>query len=251
MEQNQDTNKDWFVDQEKPSEIGSLYEDKSVKDHKYFVRIKSQHLLKKAKELYGDISKIVCVDVGCGTGETIEYFQDSFKYTIGCDYVFGMLHHALAKSMRNTCFINSLSEQLPFKENSVDIVALYGVLHHIDSQGKLTQTLNEINRVLKPKSIVAIYEFNPLNPGSRIIVNTCEIDKAVTLDGYKKSIFPTTFFHWELKTIIKQSNFEILTQEYLLIFPKILSFLRPVEKLLSKIPIGAMSATFGRKSIYL
>ena len=88
------SSKDWFARSDAPTNIGQEYEEKAVKDHKYFVRVKSRHFLRVIKKLHTCSKDFNCVDLGCGTAETTEHFQDEFKYTIGCDYSFGMLKFA-------------------------------------------------------------------------------------------------------------------------------------------------------------
>ncbi len=239
--------KDWFIRPDTFSDIGQEYEKKAVKDHKYFVGVKSRHFLRVIKKLYRHPQDFTCVDLGCGTAETTEYFQDKFKYTVGCDYSFGMLNFAAQKNLKRTYLINSISEVLPFKDKSVNIAVLFNMLHHIDSKEKLIQTLTEVYRVLKDRGMIAIYEMNPLNPLTRYVVNTNEIDSAVNLDGHRKSLYPTTFYRWETKSIIKQCGFKIRRQEYLAFFPKFLSFLLPLERYMAKIPIGGLYSVFGEK----
>lgn len=238
---------DWFARPDESKKIGQEYEEKAVKDHKYFVRVKSHHFLRVVKKFYNRTRDFNCVDLGCGTAETTEYFQDEFKYTLGCDYSFGMLKFAGQKNLKGTYLINSVSEMLPFQNSSIDIVVLFNMLHHIESKEKLIQTLTEVSRVLKNRGMIVIYEMNPLNPLTRHVINTNEIDSAVNLDGYKKSLYPTTFYTWEARTIMKQCGFKIWRQEYLVFFPKILSFLLPLEKFLAKIPVGGLYSVFGVK----
>lgn len=242
-----DSGEDWFIRPDTVSDIGQEYEKKSVKDHKYFVGVKSRHFLRMIKKLQNGTQDFTCIDLGCGTAETTEYFQDKFKYTIGCDYSFGMLNFAAKKNLKHTYLINSISEVLPFKDKSVNVAVLFNMLHHIDSKEKLIQTLTEVHRVLKHRGMIAIYEMNPLNPLTRYVVNTNEIDSAVNLDGYRKSLYPTTFYTWETRSIINRCGFKIRRQEYLAFFPKFLSFLLPLERCMAKIPIGGLYSIFGLK----
>lgn len=238
---------DWFVSNSDSINIGSDYEAKLLKNHKYYVKVKSLHLLKKAKELYGNTQKLICIDLGCGLAETTEYFQDKFNHVFGCDSSFGMLEYAAKKNLKNVTFKLCKSERLPFDTNTIDIVVMYGIIHHIDSGEKIVQTFNEVNRILKKGGMVAVYDFNPLNPLSRYIVKTCPIDIGVNLDGYRKSVFPTTFYSWELMEIFKSSGFMIAKHEYLIFFPKILSALAPLERFLARIPFGSMYSIIGVK----
>lgn len=243
----QRNNSDWFVSNSGSSGIGSDYEAKALKNHKYYVKVKSLHLLRKAEELYKDTRGLVCIDLGCGTAETTEYFQDKFKHVFGCDYSCGMLEYAAKKNLRNVTFKLCQSESLPFDNESIDIVIMYGLIHHIDSGNKIEHTFNEAKRVLKKGGIVAVYDFNPLNPISRYIVKTCPIDVGVNLDGYKKSLFPTTFYSWELIGILKNAGFMIVKYEYLLFFPKIFSGLVYLERFLAALPFGGMYSIIGIK----
>ncbi len=240
-------NADWFASNNDSVNIGFDYEAKALKNHKYYVRVKSLHLLRKAEELYGNIKNLICVDFGCGTAETTEYFQDKFGHVFGCDCSPGMLEYAAHKNLKNVTFKLCQSGRLPFDSNSVDIVLMYGVIHHIDNGEKIVKIFNEISRILKKGGAVAVYDFNPLNPFSRYIVKTCAIDTGVNLDGYRKSTFPTTFYSWELITILKSSRFIIAKHEYLLFFPKILSALIPLERLLARVPFGGMYSIIGIK----
>jgi len=239
--------KDWFIRPDTSSDIGQEYETKTVKDHKYFVSVKSRHFLRVIKKLHNCSQDFNCIDLGCGTAETTEHFQGEFKYTIGCDYSFGMLRFAAQKNLKYTYLINSISEELPLKDRSVNVAVLFNMLHHIDSKEKLIQTLTEVYRVLKNRGMIVIYEMNPLNPLTRYVVNTNEIDSAVNLDGYRKSLYPTTFYTWEARSIIRQCGFKTWRQEYLVFFPKFLSFLLPLERFLAKIPMGGLYSIFGIK----
>lgn len=238
---------DWFVFHGDSADTGADYEAKALKDHKYYVKVKSLHLLRKAEEIYGNTKNLICMDLGCGTGETIEYFQNKFSHIFGCDYSRGMLEYAAKKNLKNVTFKLCQSEKLPFDNDSVDVVLMYGIIHHIDAGEKIVQAFDEVNRILKKGGMVAVYDFNPLNPVSRHIVKTCQIDVGVNLDGYKKSVFPTTFYSWELIAILKRAGFRIAKHEYLLFFPKFLSVLLPLERLLARVPIGGMYSIIGIK----
>lgn len=238
---------DWFVANNNSGDIGRDYESKALKDHKYYVQVKSMHLLKKAEEFYGSLKNIDCVDLGCGTAETEEYFQDKFRHIFCCDYSPGMLEYASKKNLKNVTFKLCQSECLPFDSGSVDIVLMYGLIHHIDTGEKIVQIFKEVNRILKKGGIVVVYDFNPFNPVARYIVRNCPIDSGVNLDGYKKSAFPTTFYLRELTEVLKNTGFMISKKEFLLFFPKIFSFLLPLEPFLARIPLGGMYSVMGIK----
>ncbi len=238
---------DWFVSNREAIDIGAEYEKKAIKGHKYYVKVKSLHLLKKTSEFFGNTEGIIALDLGCGTGETIEYFQDRFYHVIGCDSSEGMLRYASYKKMKNITLKQCDAEALPFKETSIDLITMFGLIHHIDSRNRINKIFNEVYRVLKIGGMIAVYDFNPYNPISRYIVKTCPIDVGVNLDGYKRSKFPTTFYPYELMEILRDSGLTTIKIEYLIFFPKPLSFFLPLERFLSKVPLGGMYSLIGKK----
>ena len=244
MERN---NSGWFSSKNDSDGIGFDYESKSVKNHKYYVKVKSNHLLNKAKKIFKDNRGLVCVDLGCGTAETTEYFQGKFKHIYACDYSYGMLKYAAKKNLKNVTFNLCRSEDLPFKDGSADIVVMYGLIHHIEDGEKISKTFKEIKRILKKRGIIAVYDFNPFNPVSRHIVKTCPIDVGVYLDGYRNSLFPTTYYSWELINIVKNAGFSTVKCEYLIFFPKILSMFVFLEEIFKKLPFGGMYSIIGIK----
>ncbi len=242
-----ETKKDWFVSNRETIGIGAEYEKQALKDHKYYVKVKSLHLLRKATEFFGNTKSIIALDLGCGTGEALEFFQNKFYHVFGCDSSEGMLRHAYYKKMKNITLKQCDAEALPFKEASIDLITMFGLIHHIDIQDSIYKIFKEAYRVLKIGGMIAVYDFNPYNPISRYIVKTCPIDAGVNLDGYKRSKFPTTFYPHELTEILRDSGLTAIKVEYLIFFPKPLSFFLPLERYLSRLPLGGMYSLIGKK----
>jgi ubiquinone/menaquinone biosynthesis C-methylase UbiE len=84
------------------------------------------------------------LDVGCGT---IPYFlnKTKFKKKIGIDY------NIENRVFKDTVLkkINIEKQELPFEENSFDVVTMLAVLEHLEPK-KATASLKEVYRVLKP-----------------------------------------------------------------------------------------------------
>jgi hypothetical protein len=49
------------------------------------------------------------------------------------------------------------------------------------------------------------------------------------------------------RKIVTRNGFDLISTEYMFIFPALLGFLRPLEALASSIPIGAQYVLFSRK----
>ena len=162
------------------------------------------------------------------------YFPNS-SYN-GIDISSESINVAKAKSIKNTNFQTFDGNNIPFGDNSFDVIFTACVFHHIDF--KLHQNLfKEIYRVLKPGGKFYIFEHNPWNPVTRKIVNTCPFDKdAVLLNpNYTKKT---------LNKIFKKS-----ITNYILFFPrhKFFSPFIKLEGLLTKIPLGGQYYTIAQK----
>ena len=88
------------------------------------------------------------LDVGCGTGPMIELLVKEFpdgNYT-GIDLTPRMIEVAQAKKLPHTKFLVGDSENLPFKENTFDVVICTNSFHHYPNPQAF---LDGVARVLK------------------------------------------------------------------------------------------------------
>lgn len=94
------------------------------------------------------------LDLGCGSGFIFSLSYSYFKGVYGIDITPVMLKKAAykvkKKKISNVKLIQAISDNLPFKESSFDIVVAYGFLHHLPS---LSRTFKEVYRVLKKGGI--------------------------------------------------------------------------------------------------
>ena len=87
------------------------------------------------------------LDVGCGTG-TISQELKQFGTVVSFDFSETAL--AICKK-KEIMTIRATSEVLPFKDNSLDVVALFGVIEHAKEDDK---ALAEAKRVCKPNGLI-------------------------------------------------------------------------------------------------
>ncbi|KLE04393.1 ubiquinone/menaquinone biosynthesis methyltransferase [Aliarcobacter butzleri L353] len=116
----------------------------------------------KTFELYGkkDIEKIV--DVACGTGDMILFWQQvakengiNLKNIIGIDPSVGMMEVG-KKKLPDVEFIEAYATQMPLIDKSADIISIsYGIRNVIQRQ----EAFDEFARVLKKDGLVVINEF--------------------------------------------------------------------------------------------
>ena len=146
------------------------------------------------------------LDIGCGTGF---YFSALSKYTdklYGIDVSTLFLKDAKKiierNKIKNVYVCMSLSEALPFSDQSLDCVFLFAVLHHLQNVDK---TIEETHRVLKKNGKCIVIEPNILNPAMFIFLCFKKHERGIlslpkfTLENKFKKLFsnvhskPTAF----------------------------------------------------------
>ena len=120
-------------------------------------------------------------------------------------------------------------------ENSVDLVFCTCVFHHID-EVQHVKWVKELYRILKVGGILIIFEHNPYNPLTVSTVKHCPFDVNAKIIKAKK-----------FKNIFAIAGIKRLNTAYRIFFPNFLSFLRPFEKYLKKIPVGAQYYLYTKK----
>lgn len=85
------------------------------------------------------------LDVGCGTGFILNIAKDLFEDLHGVDATQEMLDK-VDLSSGNITIYNKLAQELPFENESFDMVSSYAFLHHLEDY---KEVLKEVLRVLK------------------------------------------------------------------------------------------------------
>jgi len=90
--------------------------------------------------------KLRVLDLGCGIGHTIRLFPASYT-KVGVDYSFSSLALARQQLPQNVSLVSADGGQLPFADQTFDLVACLEVLEHLEDDAK---AVAEIARVLRP-----------------------------------------------------------------------------------------------------
>lgn len=122
----------------------------------------------------------------------------------------------------------------PFEDASFDLIFSACVFHHIDAEEHV-RLLAGLKRLLKPGGVLAIFEHNPVNPVTRYIVATCPFDENAVL-------IPAGAFAARQK----EAGFGKVEVAYTGFFPGSLAALRPLEKFMTALPVGAQYYTLAR-----
>ncbi len=206
-------------------------------DTSYF----SEHKVLELCNLEKKKDPLNILDFGCGDGTTMSYFKKHFSNSklTGIDVSSKSIQIAKNRKIPGTHFDSYDGRNVPFENNTFDIVFTAVVFHHIDFELH-DHLISEIERILKPGGRFYIFEHNPNNPITMNIVNNCEFDVDAVLlkPDYTK------------KLIIKSKlNFELIN--YILFFPRIsvFNFFIKLERYLKNIPVGGQYYVKALKSI--
>jgi len=126
--------------------------------------------------------------------------------------------------------------RVPQPDGIYDMAFVACVFHHVDhaEHGAL---LREIRRVLRPGGRLFLFEHNPWNPATRYAVANCPFDENAVL------IDPIT-----MRRRLLGAGFADCGTSFGPFFPAFLSALRPAERVLGWLPMGAQYVVHGRNA---
>ncbi|MCQ6557198.1 class I SAM-dependent methyltransferase [Paenibacillus mendelii] len=94
------------------------------------------------------------LDFGCGTGANCSIFKPSFYLGIEPDVKRVELANRLYPNHR---FVSFKENRIPVQNDSIDLIFIVAVLHHIDDE-QIKRYLLEFERVLKPAGKIIVME---------------------------------------------------------------------------------------------
>ena len=100
------------------------------------------------------------LDIGCGTGTQLAYYQKVMCQVFGVDLSPSMLKRARLKLGERAELIQFNAKTLPFPNSHFDIVLLTTVLHEMAPELR-TQVLKQAHRVLNESGRILIIDFHP------------------------------------------------------------------------------------------
>jgi trans-aconitate methyltransferase len=167
------------------------------------------------------------LDYGCGTGSAVPLLLENLGVTwvIGTDISVKLLEEA--RRMYDSAHTQFLLFDHYQPDSKLDLIFCNGVFHHIPPHER-TRAVDYIYRALRPGGVFSFWENNPWNPGTRYVMSRIPFDRdAITLTPP------------EARRLLRTHGFEILRTDFLFIFPRSLRWLRCIEPLLSRLPVGA------------
>ena len=193
---------------------------------RFFTRVKAEELLEVVRRRVGEPSELRALDVGCGIGLTDEFLAPSFRELHGVDVSPGMLATARRENPTVEYHLGD-GRTLPFDDGSFDVAFAICVVHHVPPAQR-ERFAGELARVVTPGGLAVVFEHNPLNPLTRLVVSRCAFDDDVALLGVR-----------ETKRVLRAAGLERLERRYVLFAPIDRPIMRRVERFLAAVPLGA------------
>ena len=112
---------------------------------------------------FRDIPKLIqkhakgmeALDYGCGAGRSTRFLKDLGLHVVGVDISQDMLEQAVSRD-RSTSYYNIRSEQLPFEDESFDIVFSSFVFLEVSTKEEIEKIFLEMMRVLRRNGVIII-----------------------------------------------------------------------------------------------
>ena len=176
------------------------------------------------------------LDFGCGTGESSAHLAEQFPVArvVGVDTSDNAIERARRK--HGCCRvqfgpISALAGEAPF-----DLCYVNGVFHHIEPERRL-EAVRAIYAALAPGGYFALFENNPWNPGTRMVMSRIPFDRDAK-----------TLSFGETQELVRAGGFRIAQPaRFLFYFPRPLAFLRAMEPAFLRLPLGAQYCVLGNK----
>ncbi|KAF6019928.1 METTL2A [Bugula neritina] len=121
------------------------------------------------KEYPGSHANRKILEVGCGVGNTVfpilEANKDPRLFVYCCDFSSTAIDilkehddYDASRCHAFVCDISNTANQMPFPDNSLDIITMIFVLSAI-SQDRMQETLNRLSRLLKPGGVLLFRDY--------------------------------------------------------------------------------------------
>ena len=206
----------------------------SGESKEYFAHERVRWLAARLSDLGVQPSHVL--DYGCGTGGTsLELLEQlNPRMVVGVDASHASLDVARQVHAAPRLQFKTTSELEP--SGQFELAYCNGVFHHVEP-GQRLAAAGYVHRSLSTGGYFSFWENNPWNPGTRLVMRRIPFDRDAKLLSPRQA-----------RDLLTRAGFEVLRTDFLFLFPRALSALRPLEARLARIPAGAQYMVLCRKS---
>jgi SAM-dependent methyltransferase len=199
----------------------------------YFARERVRWLAARLADL--GVNPCHVLDYGCGTGGTSPELLEQLhaRMVVGVDASLESLDVARQAHTDPRLQFKNMNDFAP--SGQFEVVYSNGVFHHVEPEERLN-ALGYVHRSLSPSGYFGLWENNPWNPGTRLVMRRIPFDRDAKLLSPSRA-----------RALLTRAGFDVLRTDFLFLFPRLLSALRPLEGRLACVPAGAQYMVLCRK----
>ncbi len=196
----------------------------------YFARSKAGYV----KDHVGSDFKGHILDYGCGIGLVAKSLRDCFNDAGVKIFAYDVSREAIRQACKVSNGIVFTYDFNHLKKESFDVIIIANVLHHM-KVAERRSFLEKIVPLLNKNGDIFIFEHNPYNPLTRLVVRSSVIDRGASLLRLSETV-----------KLLNSAGINAYKTSYITFFPKILKILRSLEPLMGRVPIGAQYMCVGK-----
>jgi len=174
------------------------------------------------------------IDFGCGVGDVTPILAEAFPggEVLGLDPSPRCIARAEREFGSPRVGFATLKDAP--RDTRAALVHLNGVIHHVPlAERRLL--FESLVSLLAPAGVLALFENNPLNPGTRLVMSRIPFDRGAS-----------TITAWGVRRHLRSVGLRPLATRYLFYFPRPLRVLRRLEGGLTRVPLGAQYGVFAQ-----
>ena len=175
------------------------------------------------------------IDFGCGVGDVTPILAEVFPraQVLGLDPSSRCVERARSRFASDRISFATIADAPA--GTSADLVHLNGVIHHVAPADR-PGVFASLASLVAPGGMVALFENNPWNPGTRLVMSRIPFDKdAVTIAAP------------DVRRHLRDVGLRPAETRFLFYFPRALSALRFLEPFLARLPLGAQYGVLSEK----
>jgi SAM-dependent methyltransferase len=203
-------------------------------EQEFYLRAKAEQIERLLTEHMDSIPKPRLLDVGCGVGLMHQMLSARYAGLVGVDVAPATLSEARRRQPSGP-FACYDGRRLPFGDGEFDLTYTANVLHHV-APAAWPAFVAELARVTRAGGLVVVFEHNPLNPITRLVVSRCEFDDDAVLLGQGK-----------LRALLAATGLVECDHRNILFFPWSGPVWSALERSLGWLPFGAQHLVAARK----
>jgi SAM-dependent methyltransferase len=188
----------------------------------YFAR---RRIAWTARVLSGERVRQV-LDFGCGVGLAVPRLAEEFSAAALWGYDPSAISIERAKSELPDRRYRFTADAAELPAATFDLAYCNGVFHHIPPADR-PAALAVVMRTLRPGGWFALWENNPWNPGTRWVMSRIPFDR----DAH--TLAPPA-----ARRMLAAAGFRVTRTDAWFLFPHALHWLRPLESLVHRLPLG-------------